>query len=136
MQDRFKFRVWSVEQEKMYYWSDCIKGGTNFIYGMFLDHRMLGKGLWYIQQCTGLKDKNGKLIYEGDVVRLFGNIEGQNINNIHSVKFGDFAMYVYGWYLGGIEYAIPLSTSLDTSGLELEIIGNIYENADLLRGEE
>lgn len=47
-----------------------------------------------------------------------------------------FKAIVKGYYLGGLKYPIPLSISLDTSSLNLEIIGNIYENPELLKEGE
>jgi uncharacterized phage protein (TIGR01671 family) len=75
-------------------------------------------------QFTGLLDKNGKEIYEGDIVKgiHFEEIDtGIGLDklsmdtNRFEVKWDDFC---YGWNLYGSE--------------EFEIIGNIYENPDLL----
>ena len=55
-------------------------------------------------QCTGLKDKNGKLIYEGDIVK-FKNFDNKYYNRLD-------------W-----DYV---------SRFRLEVIGNIYENPELL----
>lgn len=150
MQDRFKYRAWNkinktmkevtqitLDKKQTASMSDITEKIT--VHLLYQPHFVL-------MQCTGLKDVNGKLIYEGDIVKLFND----EFCNIHTVKFGDFAMYsldfqtgyekgsaaVYGWYLGGLTYPIPLSISLDTSGLELEVIGNIYENPELIGGAE
>ena len=136
MQDRFKFRVWKGQENRMVY-------DVTYLNPLILDPAIKEENKHNIlMQCTGIKDKNCKLIYEGDIVRLFCD----KFENIHTVKFGDFAMYsldfqteyekgstaVYGYYLGGLKYPMPLSISLDTSGMQIEVIGNIYENKELL----
>ena len=113
MGNRLKYRLWSTEQKKMYDWYDCTKKGPNFIYGMFIDHRMLGKGCWCIQQCTGRKDKNGKLIFEEDFV----------IEKLDGFKDCKKVVYWIGETMTGF--------NLNSAG-EYEVIGNIYENPELL----
>lgn len=84
-----------------------------------------------LMQYTGLKDKNGKEIYEGDIVRtvmldcqvLFGipiidDNEGYSDNQIA------------GFYLRGIVHEDRRERHMD--GIE-EVIGNIYENPELLK---
>lgn len=91
-----------------------------------------------LMQFTGLKDKNGKEIYEGDIVR---NLEWDNRNWLHEVKFGEeyidasdyeeYCVGVIGFYLTNY-----LGNKNEYEGLKssqkLEIIGNIYENPELL----
>ena len=79
-----------------------------------------------LMQYTGLKDKNGKEIYEGDIVKII-KLEG----------YGEYCEQVE--YTGRIECYIsefriqPLNLRLsDESTVEIEIIGNIYENKNLL----
>lgn len=67
MMDRFKFRVWDKVFNK--YWTDeAIKENAAWL--LFPDNDNIEN--IEIEQCTGLKDKNGNLIFEGDVVRING----------------------------------------------------------------
>ncbi len=66
-----------------------------------------------LMQFTGLKDKNGKEIYEGDIVKDQDGI-------IDSVEFSD-AMFSYNIFALVAKSYLP------------EVIGNIYENPDLLK---
>lgn len=81
-----------------------------------------------ICQCTGLKDKNGKLIYEGDIVKCLYNSYGEN-----------------GVYIGKVIYredtccfvdANSESTDYEWWEEEKEVIGNIFDNKELLESEE
>jgi len=80
-----------------------------------------------IMQCTGLKDKNGKLIYEGDILQ---NEEGAIFSKTHraNVIWGgtdEAACFIWNPWVGDI--------ILNSDVIQyLEIIGNIYENPDLI----
>jgi uncharacterized phage protein (TIGR01671 family) len=67
-----------------------------------------------LMQFTGLKDKNGKEIYEGDVVELDGS-DRPAVMEFHSGSFSLRRIY------GGAD------------AYRMEVIGNIYENPELLQ---
>ena len=129
MQDRFKFRVWNKNDKKM-----CEAEG---VYG-YTDESTMGGEVFvtdyktsfyfpeevYVMQCTGLKDKNGKLIYEHDIVKtLYTRPDGVVINRNCVVEFNRCAFW--------INYGIGASY-LDNDDCIYEVIGNIYENKELL----
>ncbi len=78
-----------------------------------------------IMQYTGLKDKNGKEIYEGDV------IEGSELKG--SIEFGEFDGMI-GWFVRltvGIDYPIGSCVNIGEN-INIEVVGNIYEHPHLI----
>lgn len=93
-----------------------------------------------ICQCTGLKDKNGKLIWENDVVKKhFYSIYDDCVNSeeyIGVVKLKDFA-WVVDSFKGEYKCAIPIFEVMSYSEdvKHFEVIGNIFDNKELLESE-
>ena len=137
-----KFRIWSDNQ--FYY--KCLVGNTNDTSDdnwtcpvIWLEDRKewvnCDNGI--ISQYTGLKDKNNKEIYEGDICK--GNSYSDD-NDLFIVKYGKFKTdewkekyncktYQFGWYA---EFIKNKSQVCLVSPNGIEVIGNIYENKELL----
>ena len=133
MQDRFRFRCFNNFQNKIFEVKNI-----SYIDGIVKrievqdEERILIFDEWqnnidntFLIQCTGIKDKNGKLIYEGDIVEILG----------------DEIPYVIEYDEDRARFVIDseidrVCCDFDNYyGYELEIIGNIYENDELLQGE-
>ena len=78
-----------------------------------------------IMQYTGLKDKNGKEIYEGDLIELH-----KNKNGCCQVVFEN--SYVGGWVLTEPKNKGSRLSLGARDPSEIEVIGNIYENPELI----
>ena len=78
-------------------------------------------------QYTGLKDKNGIEIYEGDIVRTTSNeLTGKWKHKIFKIEFKEINCVAGAKYMG-----FDFQFNVD----EVEVIGNIYENPELLELE-
>lgn len=89
---------------------------------------------WEIYQCTGLRDKNGTLIFEGNIVKFKTKFNGILIGNVYWSNNLQFNVKFY-MENKNILYADRDLIFWADKEEKLEIIGNIYENAELLNGE-
>ena len=126
MEDRFRYRVW-----------DKTKNG--WLHFDFSTYPTYQDRIWQaltdgetFYQCTGLKDKNGKLIYEGDV--LYENM----INTV----FPKGKYWIVEWNNNTAQFFIELINKTGNSltdtwhlarhSYDYEVIGNIYQDSHLI----
>ncbi len=111
-----KFRAWDKQQKKMLF--DTL-GGISKDGSIFLGNEGYFKGI--LMQFTGLKDKNGVEIYEGDIIRS-GSLK---LN--FKIEFGMVSQGFYAVPLNRRKYTSILLGRMAVICYKLEIIGNIYE---------
>ena len=92
-----------------------------------------------LQFSTGLKDKNGKLIYDGDILRYElldedGNVcEEDDAQYVVGFKNGSFGTYYsYNKHTKGFEDFEAFPTKSEAMYQDFEIVGNRFENPELL----
>ena len=113
-----KFRAW--DYDKMRYDVTGLKCNNGLVEGFYLDDIY---AFGYIMQYTGLKDKNGKEIYEGDILRVHYYTD----TYICEVCWSEENY----WYIKYIQDECV--EKIDKAFIEnMEIIGNIFENPELL----
>lgn len=131
MNDRYLFRGKRKDNNEwvtgdLMQWSDgtiriCVESGVDEKTTVTVIPETVG-------QCTGLKDKNGKMIYEGDIVKGLFNF-GLEIMSVCTFKDGAFGLTAK--QCGA--YHFSAFTSLWE--VQYEVIGNIHDNPNLCRIE-
>ena len=117
MKDRFRFRVWDKQNREMKY--DILDD---------LEYYLRYDEIFDVIQCTGLKDKNGKLIYEDDYLK---NEKGIVFELVFEEKSCGLLLY----QKNEDEYYYPCYNTNQFKNrniCEMEIVGNVYENKELL----
>lgn len=126
-----KFRAWDVINNKMYpiafpTWNGRIDGKIDFVNHKCELIEADGDDLPILMQYTGLKDKNGKEIYEGDVLRMSAFSPELNI-----VRFNRGGFCIEPILEAPLEAGFwPDIKYAEDDGSE--VIGTIYENPELL----
>lgn len=120
MQDRFKFRHWDKRINKIFY------PERNDNFGYYVNNSDIIETM----QCTGLKDKNGKLIYEGDIVKAITHNPYEK--HIGVIQF--HTCYFSLDYINLGKYGeAGISLAKNTGDfVSLEIIGNIFQDKKLM----
>lgn len=126
-----KFRAWLKKEQKMDNDVDHISWLEDELY-------CIGDGITYmvsaedleLMQSTGLVDKNGKEIFEGDVVR---QVRTQPTTE-NEIIIGVVTMIEGAWLI--MSDCEQLASKLWSETDENEIIGNVYENPELMEDKE
>jgi len=128
-----KFRAWDTINKTM-----MVDGLAVTLNGEFslltsrqgdgaLEHRLIKDEIFILMQYTGLKDKNGKEIYEGDIVNVRNWGRTDEIVHITDIVWDtDDKGWGFGQFLDVDRYDMFRN---------IEVIGNIYENPELMKGK-
>lgn len=130
-----KFRAWNKTQKIMkevleleWVWDEGEENRTKL--DIITSNGRIGDKL-ILMQFTGLHDKSGKEIYEGDIVQV-------GYTYVGDYRYEDFignVIFEDGCYFVICKYDEKLGCELDSATIknqEIEVIGNIYENSELL----
>jgi uncharacterized phage protein (TIGR01671 family) len=131
MNREIKFRAWDNEAKRMMEFDfESIHGGKLIFVNSRNNEKHFDLEEMTIMQYTGLKDRNGKEIYDGDVVRIYyppeiGSAKGLTVNPIQWVGVVAWENESKRWDYSGVGFNIA-------SDEIIEVIGNVFEHPELV----
>ncbi len=138
MSREIKFRAWDKKGKQMIDWPVNVYTDEDGPWWSadYIDERGSTIGSFdgktgVLMQFTGLHDKNGVEIFEGDILKLICDCGQEEITEVYfddgaflvEANFGEFDLQPIGWAI----------YHWNNSGTEFSVIGNIYSNPELLK---
>ena len=126
-----KFRAWTEEGKAMYYGVYPFKDDTLLLSYDEIAFDEVPASDFILMQSTGLKDKNSKEIFEGDIVKYKSGCNTYTEEVAYDKNFAGFGVrdanadIIFTFW--------ELAEDIDL--IPLEVVGNIYENPELLEEE-
>ena len=123
-----KFRAWLKEERKMVNVETLFIGINRLCFGNSKTEDLFFRDFEEVElmQYTGLKDKSGKEIYEGDIVWVKPGGVSTWYKTVVEFKEGAFIASL----IDGEDYIYIFNRGFDSN--DFEILGNVYENPELL----
>lgn len=123
-----KFRAWDIETREMIYGHEFMVTFGGRVYCNYDVERLrrVPDGRLLLMQRTGLRDKNGKEIYEGDIVKAY-----RHVTDVYVVFVVAYDEFRGGYFKDTDDYLKPLVSDFGKDNMQ--VIGNIHEHPELLK---